>query len=533
MSPSSDSISSTSLPFGADIHIHTLRGRSRSVPRSVHHEYQPAIDHQGPQTYAAFIANAQASDAVSRLSNAQIPPTSMKSIPRSHKKVLKQHSVLLWVVIVILLISLIALTAAIVLGAVKAHQHAQNGVKCAAIIVGVFAFSGLVGSAAVIWLILTGRKERARLERSWAEQERVKEAASIWERRTESQLRKIIRDRERSLSRSRSRGRDRNRPSFKDMTATPTSSTRIPGHNAQPVARKARTPWSSHIDSSSGLDGDPDDAIEQKDDEKPDEKDSSYTNNGDEHQNDGGHEKDVKVQATQKRRDSASTSFRDLDPSGSDNDDNNNKSETASRSNIDILEREILSKLSLPHKPSPAHSDSSQTAPVPLKKSSTYINSSPTEIYPTASAPHNPPRAPAIEQVPFDPGIVRSHHPGIGNLQGIDTTPRDIPGWRNGGLGSAQSDENFQAMLDLADDVGSDDEKDRQIRRQKGKEKVEEWASTVDPEADGGGREEKVMKLKEALERGLQRVANRKKERRQAVLGAKAEARGDGSERRR
>lgn len=503
----------------------------------MHHEYQPAVYHQGPQTYAALIADARASEAVSRLSNAQIPPSSMKSIPRSHKKVLRQHSILLCVVIVIFLISLIALTAAIVLGAVKAHQHGQNGEKCAAIIVGVFAFSGLVGSAAVIWLIWTGRKERARLEKRWAEQERVKEAASIWERQTESQLRKIIRDRERSLSRSRSRGRDRNRPSFKDVTPTPTSSTGMPGHNAQPVARRARTPWPSHIDASSSLEDGSDDAIEEGDDEIPDEKDSSHKNNGDEDQNEGGQGKEVNVQATQERRDPSSTSFRDLDSGSENDDDDNNKLETASRSNIDILEREILSKLSLPldhSKPSPALPDSSQTSPVPLKTSSTYINSSPTETHPTASAPHNPPRAPPIQQGPFDGGIVRSHHLGIGKARGIDTTPRDVAGWMNGGLGSAQSDENFQAMLDLADDVGSEDEKDRQIRRQKGKEKVEEWASAVDPEADnGGGREERVKKLKEALERGLRRVATKKKERRQAVLGAKARTRGDGSERRR
>ena len=537
MPPSSDSVSSTSLPFGADIHIHASTRRSTSVARSMHHGHRPAVFDQGPQTYAALIADARAPDAVSPPTENPIPPSSIKNIPRSHKRILRQHSILLWVVIVIFLISLIALTAAIVLGAVKAHQRGQNGVKCAAIIVGVFAFSGLVSSAAVIWLILTGRKERARLEKRWADDERVKEAASIWERHTESQLRKIIAERKRSLSRSRSRGRDRNRPSFRDMTSAPTSSKQTPEHNPQLVSRKEYTPWPSPMDGSSDIDDDHDDAIdEEKHEKKLQEMDSSYNNNGDKAQNDSGHDKEVKVQATQERRDSSSKSFQDLDPLGSENDDDD-KVETASRSNIHILEQEILSRLSLPldhSKPSPTLPGSNPTSPIPVISSSTYIDSSPTDPYPTASGPHNPPRAPSIKQAPFAPDIVRSQNHLIENTPGGDTTPRHVPGWNHARLGSAQSDENFQAMLDLADDVGSDDERDREIRRQKGKEKVEEWAKFVDAEADAGEREERVRRLKEALEKGIKRVANRKRERRAAVVGSRASAHGGGgSERRR
>ncbi len=529
MPPSSDSISSTSLPFGADIHIHASTRRSTSVARSMHHGHRPAIYDQGPQTYAALIADARAPNAVSPPTETPIPPSSIKNIPRAHKKILRQHSILLWVVIVIFLISLIALTAAIVVGAVKAHQRGQNDVKCAAIIVGVFAFSGLVGSAAVIWLILTGRKERARLEKRWADEERVKEAANIWERHTESQLRRIITERGRSLSRSRSRGRDRNRPSFRDMTSKPE-------HNPQSVSRKKRTPWPSPMDVSSDVDDDHDDAIdEEKHEEKLQVMGSSYNSSGHEARNDNGHGKEVMVQAKQERRDSASKSFQDLDPLGSESDDDN-EVETASRSNINILEQEILSKLSLPldhSKTSPTLPDSNHTSPMPLISSSTYIGSSPTEPYPTASGPHNPPRAPSIKQAPFAPDIVRSQNHAIENTPGGDTTPRHVPGWNHARLGSAQSDENFQAMLDLADDAGSDDEKDREIRRQKGKEKVEEWASSVDPEADAWEREARVRNLKEALEKGIKRVANRKRERRAAVVGSRASVHGGGSERRR
>ena len=52
-----------------------------------------------------------------------------------HKKVLRQHRILFRVLILTFNISLIALTATIVLGAAKAHQVGQNGAKCAAIIV--------------------------------------------------------------------------------------------------------------------------------------------------------------------------------------------------------------------------------------------------------------------------------------------------------------------------------------------------------------------------------------------------------------
>ncbi|KAL9132974.1 MAG: hypothetical protein Q9175_005853 [Cornicularia normoerica] len=541
MPSSLDSLSSTSLPFGADNHTHATGRRSGSVPCSVHHEYQPAIYYQGPQTYSALIANTQTFDAVSRI---PIPPSSIKDIPRSHKKFLRQHRILFRILIVIFNISLIALTAAIVLGAVKAHQDGQNGAKCAAIIVGVFGFWGMVGSAAVIWLIWTGRKERARLEKRWADEERVKQARVMVERHSESQLRMIIRDRERSLSRSRSRGRDRDHttrpgiaksPSFRAMTSTPTSSTRMPDHNA------THSPWTSPMDVCNDVDDDADDAIDkEKNKEFKRKKDSNHEDNEEEDEDYGVHDEYGKAQATQKARSSASTHFQDLDPLDSENKDEDN-AETASTPDTAILEHATHSEISLPlHEPEtlPALPDFGYTF---LDTSSTYIDPSTVNTSPTASAPENPPPLPRIEQIssatdiirtnylpynsrrlppiertPFHADIVRTDDLSTKNARSDNGIAPKIPGWNNGQLGSAQSDENFQAMLDTADDVGSDDEKDRQLRRQKSREIVKKWASTVDLEAEAGERVEKGKRLRELLERGIQRVAAKKKERREA-----------------
>lgn len=527
MPRSSDSLPSASLPFGADSHIHATLRRTGSVPRSVQREYRPAAYYRGPQTYSALIADAQASNAVPRLPNAYIRPSSIKSIPRSHKKVLRQHGRLFWVVFVIFLISLIGLTVAIVLGALTAHQHGQNDVKCAAIIVGVFGFSGAVGSAAVIWLIWTGWKERARLEKRWADDKRVKDARSIKERQTESHIREGIRDREWSLSRSCSRGRHRNRinksevagnPSSIPMRPTPTSSARKANHNAQPMSRRAPSPWPSPLGVSNDADDEIDDAAyEEKDKENNSRNDGSYDD-----EKHGGHDEACKAQAMPRKKKSASMSFLNLDPSDSEKEDDS-KSETVNQPDIAIQEQQTLSKVCLPFgefESFPAFPESVHTSPAPLDTSFTKTNTSPTDPHPKSPVPHNPPRLPPIEQTPFSTGIVGSSDLSTSNAQRHSDTPPNIPGWKNGGLGSAQSDANFQAMLDLADDVGSEDERDREIRRRKIQERVEAWANTA---ADGGEREERGRRLREAVERGLLRMATRKKERRKdAVVGARA-----------
>ncbi|CAF9923982.1 MAG: hypothetical protein ALECFALPRED_002582 [Alectoria fallacina] len=535
MSPSSDSLSSTSLPFGADTHTHATWRRSGSVPRSVQHEYQPAVYDLGPQTYSAFIADAQASGAVTRLPNARIPPTSIESIPRSHKKVLRQHRILFWILIGIFSISLIASTAAIVLGAIKAHQHGENGAKCAAIIVGVFGFSGMVGSAAVIWLILTGRKERSRLEKRWAEEERVKEARSVREREKESYVRESIRDRERSLSRSRSRGRDSDRvtrpavtntPSVRAMTPTPAS--QMPDHNTQPVSKRARSPWPSPVEFSGDIDDDPDDAIQENEKEIKIEKNSNYNDNSDSDEKSSGQDEKVASQASQKLRDSASTYFQDLDPSDSENEDSNNNNNN-NEADIAVLEQEILSKLSLPLNDSIPFTplpDPNHTSPIPPHTNSTHTHSSPTDPHthhPTSPKPYGPPQLPpVVSQTPSSTAI----QPPPDSEPPLPPPPT-IPRLQHGLQGSVQSDDNFLAMLDLAEDAGSEDEAERRRRRQRGKERVEAWASAVEEseemEDEGWGeRKERGRRLREAVERGMRRVAVRKKERRLggAVVGA-------------
>ena len=471
-------------------------------------------------------------------------------------------------------ISLIALTAAIVIGAVKVHEHGPNGAKCAAIIVGVFGFSGMVGSAAVVWLILTGRKERARLEKRWADDERAKEASCIRERHSERRLRRVIRNRERSLSRSRSRVQDRDRtirpavakiPSFRAMTPASTSPTRMIDHKAQPVSRRTRSPWPRHMDVSDNVDDDLDEVIyqgksqetkqgtqqeikqetnqetnqetkqeaTQKTNQEDDhQNDDSRNDNRAKHENDGGHAKEGSGPATRSLRVSASTTFEDLDPLDTENDENDEE-ETARRPNIAIPEHQVRSKVSLlkDPKPLPALPESDDASPIPLNTTSTYVNSSSANPHPTALGLYNSPRYPPLQQTPMDTATVHSNKLAPSHAQGNDVTPPPIQGWGDGGLGSAQSDDNFQAMLDWADDAGSEDEKDRQLRRQKSQEKVEEWANTVDLEAEGEDREMKGKRLREAVERGLMRVATRKKERRVVAVGGKAGVWGEGSER--
>ncbi|KAM0800231.1 hypothetical protein BDR22DRAFT_963211 [Usnea florida] len=525
MPPSSDSLSTISLPFGADNHTHATGRRSGSITRSAHHGIPPAAYNQAPQRYSTLMAYAQTSDAISHM---PIPPTSFENLPRSHKRVIRRHRLLFRVLILTFNIFLIALTAAIVLGAAKAHQVGQNGAKCAAIIVGVLGFSGLVGSAAVMWLIRTGRKERARLEKRWAEEERVKEERVLRERRSEGQLRRIIKERERSLSRSRSRGRDRVPTSALRAAEMLSSSTRTPtpisklgkaDTGAQHLSKKMRSPWPSPRNVSSYVDDDSDDD-DDTDKSKEDEHryDSSLRVYGDEIKEHRVHTKDGKTQARQKVRDSAFTHFQDLDPLEVEDEDKG-KADTPSTPNTAILDdNKVHSEMSLPLQ----HTETT-SSPIPefgytfLDTSSTCINSSPPTEHPDplpSTAPNDhPPRLPPIAQLPFthDHTTIRPPPP-LHNPQPNNHTntrpPLRIPGWNNAHLGSLQSDENFQAMLDTADDIGSEDEYERRLRRQKSSEMVRRWASEVDA---GGEKAERGRRLREVVGRGAERVKGRKR----------------------
>ncbi len=507
MPPSSDSISSTSLPFGIDNHIHASLRRSGSLPHSLHHEYQSAIYNQGPQKYSGLIIDSRASDAVSCRSNAQIPPSSIHNIPRSHKKVLRRHRKLFWVLIGFFNISLIALTAAVVLGAMKAHENGQNGAKSAAIILGVFGFCGMVGSAAVIWLIVTGRRARARLERRWADEEKVKEARGVRERERESHMRESIRDRERSLSRSRSRGRDRGpitRPaiakkaSFRAMTISDASSSQRPDHHSR--SRRRNSAWLRPVGVSHGIHDPLDDGSdEQASKEKDGENGEGQNGDGKEDEGTGGRDTEDKAQATQLRTDSTTTSFLDLDTSDSEDDDDDSHT----------LETPSPQKTAAFRQKTPQSDDPNiypalptrHASPSPLNTTSTYLNSSPTDPYPSTPSTHT-----------AQSNRFNSENPPH------DTIP--IPRLRHGGLGSAQSDENFRAMLEVEGDLGSEDEAERRARRERVVGRVEEWRSRDSLRGEVGEREERRRRVRVMVERGVRRVRERKRGWREAVAVA-------------
>ena len=389
MPPSSDSISSTSLPFGVDNHIHASLRRSGSLPRYVHHGNHSAIYNHNLQTHSTLNTNSHGPNPVSRPYNLHIPPTSIHSIPRSHKKVLRRYRVLFWVVIGIFNISLIALTAAIVLGAIKARQQGLNGTKCAAIIVGVFGFSGIVGSAAVIWFIVTGRRERARLEKRWADEERVKEARGMRERQREAHIRESIKDRERSLSRSQSRGRGRERtprpavaknPSHRAMTPAPPRSRLRRSQSSNTLSEKTDSLVPRPLKISKDNLGDHSHAIDGKSKEQSHEHSDNDDRDKDKNDDHDGHHEGGNVQVTRRIKDSASTQVQDTEPSKREIHENE-QLDAGSRLMIATLNEECPSETS-PHidesEQFPVHpEDSGYTSPTPLNTSSTtYVDSS-------------------------------------------------------------------------------------------------------------------------------------------------------------
>ena len=521
MPPSSDSISSTSLPLGIDNHIHASLRRSGSLPHSAHHEFKSD----------ALNANAHASDAVYGHSNPRIPPSSIHNIPRSHKICLRQHRILFWVLTGVFSISIIALTAAIVFGAVESHQHGRSGATCAAIIVGVFGFSSMIGSAAVIWLIVTGRRARVRLERRWADEERVKEARGMREHQRESQIRESIKDRERSLSRSRSRGRDRDRMtgpavakklSSRAKTPAPSTFSQRSDHSSSSASGRRDSLWPRPLNVSKDVLEDLNDAVDEKK-QKDYEHDGNDDCDKDEHDDRNGHHEGRKAPVMQKLRISVSTQSQDLDPS--DSEDVNRKAETASRPITVILNEEDASEVS-PHvdhsKSLPLLPDSGHASLTPLESSFTYIDSAHTDSYPNPLVPYNTPQLDSSNQSPPTTVLLRSNGSNTETPRDDDNddddddddTPPHIPRLKHGGLGSAQSDENFQAMLEHEDGAGSEDEKDRQSKRKQIRQRVEAWASTTSLGGGEGGerqKEDRGKKLRDAVGSGLQKVATRKK----------------------
>jgi hypothetical protein len=255
MARSSTSLPTSPLPFGADTHIHNAYRRSLTALGGSQDQAKP-----DQQDYASFVAATQAEDVRSNRASASIPPSSIKDLPVGHKNLLRRHKILLCLIAVAFEISLIASTAGIILCAVRAHEYnSDGGGKAAFVIVGVFGFAGMIGSAAVGWLVWQGRRERARLEERWTVEEEMKERRSVRESSRANAVLRSIKERERSLSRSRSRSRGRAShrppiatreerpyseliPSFRAMTPTATEAPSIATERARDST------WTNRLD---------------------------------------------------------------------------------------------------------------------------------------------------------------------------------------------------------------------------------------------------------------------------------------------
>ncbi|KAK0508861.1 hypothetical protein JMJ35_009137 [Cladonia borealis] len=247
MAPSSTSLPASPLPFGADTHTHSAWRRSLSISRTPHPNAEAVrqlykdADPKAIQDYPSFVAAARASDLALRRTSASIPPSSINDLPHRIRKVLKRHTVQLWVLAGVFQINMILLTIAITLGVVTAHSHGDGNTKAAALILGLIGLLGAVSSVAFGWLTWQGREARARLEKQWIAEEEVKEKRNLNEKATSETVLKGIRDRERSLSatRGRSRGSSREQkiPSFKELTP-PETERESPVVDALPRARK-------------------------------------------------------------------------------------------------------------------------------------------------------------------------------------------------------------------------------------------------------------------------------------------------------
>ena len=243
MAPSSTSLPASPLPFGADTHTYSAWRRSLSVSRAPNGNADPIIELykntnlEELQDYPGSVAATRVSDIVLHRTSASIAPSSINDLPHRIKKVLKRHTIQLWILAAVFELMIIVLTIAVTLGACTANSSGHEGTKCAAVILGLIGLLGAISCVAVGWLIWRGRQVQARLEKQWIADEELKER-SLGEEGTEEMVLKGIRDRERSLSMSRGRGRESAQkseqvPSFKDLTPPPTPPAMV---DAMPTA---------------------------------------------------------------------------------------------------------------------------------------------------------------------------------------------------------------------------------------------------------------------------------------------------------
>ncbi len=164
MAASTGFLPGSRLPPWADTRNHP----SVPAPQLSYEDYPHYVAAaHGPETLAR---------ALSHRSSASVIGSSVKDRPLKYKWLLGSHKILLLVLAVVFEISLLAVTVAIVLGAVYAHRYGGlGGVKTMIVCVGVFGTVGVIGSAAVAWLLWQGRKMRARLEKRFPSNEKTAE----------------------------------------------------------------------------------------------------------------------------------------------------------------------------------------------------------------------------------------------------------------------------------------------------------------------------------------------------------------------
>ena len=153
--PSSTSIPSSPLPFAADTHSHNSWRRSH--PRLTH----------SYQSYASFLAAAQARNAglhepntISHITTPSIAPSSISSLPRSHRRLLRRHRRFLYALLAGFYVSSILLTVAIVLIVSNFTLSINHGLRASGVIMGVIGFAGASACLAGSWGILKARMDR-------------------------------------------------------------------------------------------------------------------------------------------------------------------------------------------------------------------------------------------------------------------------------------------------------------------------------------------------------------------------------------
>lgn len=237
---SSSSVPSSPLPFAADTHNH--RSWRQTQHRSLSHQ----------QSFASFLAAAHAQAATNlgnttnapHLNTPSIAPSSVSSLPRSYRRLLRRHNRLFSGFLLGFYLCSILLAVAIVLAIRNATVQRKQSIKASSVIIGVMGFSGAAICSMGCWGIRKTRKARSQQEADWVDLEHAKEVRQARERTREAERVRRVERRERSASGTRSVSRGRRRVSIKLMSKS--ASTKRAELESYPVdERQGRSerPW--------------------------------------------------------------------------------------------------------------------------------------------------------------------------------------------------------------------------------------------------------------------------------------------------